>query len=370
MARLHPEFGLFHLRTARRICMAGRRGGQVSLVARCWFLLEVAAGWQQSAGWASKQQAGAAPLPDEEVLSIRPLIIAKRNWATREECQGVLDLISRCHGGDWKDCQEVHSRLHAKGNGTVGGKPRRNSTSFQLQLQGELDAAVDGLVRRAHLFARHPITYGEGVQVASYGPGEYYEFHHDSLSRRATLLLYLTDLAEGDGGETIFPLVRAPGVPEGDPAPLPPAVSGRIRKSLDFKIEGMEPMAPYCESDFYLKIRPEAGMAVLFYNYAPNYGMDEYAVHGSCPILRGRKAILQRWMRFEENTLFAREAQKDEGIRAGRAELGHERNLRPSVSEEEAPSPPTWTVPSPLESHGVERASLESGLPTHHALEM
>jgi len=275
------------------------------------------------------------------VVSFRPLIIVIRNWASPEECQKVLRLIDRCHAGEWKDCQEVHSQLHNKKNQTAGSKPRRNSTSFQLGLLGELDEGVDDLVRRAHETARHPINFGEGVQIASYGPGEYYEFHHDSLSRRATMLLYLTDIPEGDGGETIFPLIRAPGIAESETAPLPSAVTGHSRKDLDFKIEHMEQMAPYCKSDFYLKIRPEAGKAVLFFNYKPNYGMEEYAVHGSCPILRGRKAIFQRWMRFEPNTLFDREAKTNEVVRRTRAELGLERVVRVKDTAAEATPAPT-----------------------------
>ena len=37
------------------------------------------------------------------------------------------------------------------------------------------------------------------------------------------------------GGETLFPLIRAPGVPEDREPPLPPAVTGRPREHLDFK---------------------------------------------------------------------------------------------------------------------------------------
>jgi len=280
---------------------------------------------------------------------VRPLIIVAKRFASLEECQQILDLIARCHSRDWPDCREVRSKLHTgKGNrsSSSGKKPWRNSTSFQLTLDGEIDGAVDDLVRRSHLFARHPITYGEGVQVASYHAGDYYEFHHDSLMRRATVLLYLTDVADGDGGETIFPLVRAAGVPDDAPGPLPPAVVGRKRESLDFKVERMEDMEAYCESDFYLKIRPEAGKAVLFFSYRPDYSLDQYAIHGACPMKRGHKAIFQRWMRFEENSLVSKAS---DAIRKARSLWGEGRLFHPAEAAEAAGA-----------SNGTERGSRSS----------
>eukprot|EP00418_Pyrodinium_bahamense_P034340 CAMPEP_0179145978 /NCGR_PEP_ID=MMETSP0796-20121207/70466_1 /TAXON_ID=73915 /ORGANISM="Pyrodinium bahamense, Strain pbaha01" /LENGTH=279 /DNA_ID=CAMNT_0020846421 /DNA_START=150 /DNA_END=985 /DNA_ORIENTATION=+ len=250
-----------------------------------------------------------------------------RNFASDAECQDVLGLIARCHQRNSSDCHEQRSRLRNEANNRTSGsrkRPWRNSTSFLLDLAGELDGAVDLLVRRSHLLARHPITYGEGVQVASYHPGDYYEFHHDSLLRRVTVLLYLNDVPEGDGGETIFPLVRAPGVPADAAPPLPPAVLGHERDGRDFKVERMEDMTPYCDSEFYLKIRPEAGTAVMFFSYKPDYSLDEYAIHGACPLRRGQKSIFQRWMRFEENTLYRK---ADEPVRTARSLWGHERLL-------------------------------------------
>jgi len=276
-------------------------------------------------------QLGAAVVAlQEEVLSVQPLIVAVKDFASAEECQELLHLIERCHQKDWSECRELRSRLHSASNGTgsSGKRPWRNSTSFMLELPGELDGAVDALVRRSHILARHPITSAEGVQVASYQAGDYYEFHHDSLKRRATVLLYLNDVPEGDGGETIFPLIGAQAV-NGTEAPLPPAVLGHHRQYLDYKVERMEDMVPYCESSFYLKVRPEMGKAVMFFSYRPDYSMDEYTIHGACPLKRGRKAIFQRWMRFEENALFGKSGPL---VHDARTLWGHERLLQPAES--------------------------------------
>lgn len=332
----------------------GQRGAlRLALAAA---LLRTGASWSWGGSGASASPGGASSLRGglvEEVLSVRPLIIQWKNFASAEECQGLLDLIERCRKSDWPECNEVRSKLNAKAKTmTASGKRQwRNSTSYQLTLAGDVDPAVDGLLRRAHMLARHPITYGEGVQVASYHPGDYYEFHHDSLNRRATFLLYANDIPEGDGGETLFPLIRAPGVPEDREPPLPPAVTGRPREHLDFKVERMEDMAPYCASDYYLKIRPEAGKAVLFFSYGPDYGLDHYAIHGSCPLQRGHKAIFQRWMRFGENNLFAK---ADEALQKERTLWGHDRLLQPALSETT-----TVTTTTPAPSVAAEGAGVE-----------
>eukprot|EP00747_Dinoflagellata_sp_TGD_P025474 gnl/TRDRNA2_/TRDRNA2_131280_c0_seq1.p1 gnl/TRDRNA2_/TRDRNA2_131280_c0~~gnl/TRDRNA2_/TRDRNA2_131280_c0_seq1.p1 ORF type:complete len:360 (+),score=60.10 gnl/TRDRNA2_/TRDRNA2_131280_c0_seq1:38-1117(+) len=284
---------------------------------------------------------------DEQVISYRPLIIVVPNFATAEECEGVLERMNGCHRSDWKECQEIRSRLATKAQTSSAqannSKPLRNSTSFQLTLAGEIDPAIDPLVRRAHVLARHPITAGEGVQVASYHEGDYYGFHHDSLQRRATLLLYLTDVAEGLGGETIFPLIRAPGIGQDVEPPLPPAVVGGHRETTgSFKVSKMEDMIPYCESDYYLKVRPEAGKAILFFSFTPDMTMDEYAIHGACPIRHGgHKAIFQRWMRFEKNMLFEK---AEESIRTCRTDLGKDILLPPGIP------PNSSTTPHPAEA--------------------
>lgn len=152
--------------------------------------------------------------------------------------------------------------------------------------------------------------------------------------------MYLTTLEPGDGGETIFPLIRAPGVPSDREPPLPPAIGGVLREHLDFKVMKKEEMQPYCDSDYYFKVRPEAGKALLFYSYGPDRALDEYAFHGACEVRRGHKATLQRWMRFDSNSLYSK---ADEHVQDIRTRLGHDILLPPLVMNDTTTTTTTTT---------------------------
>lgn len=295
---------------------------------------------------------GSHAAAQEQLLSVNPLILAVPRFASAAECEEVLGLLERCHRGEIPECDQKKSRLKSKAqNLTNSSRKWRSSMSFTLQLEGELEPAVDALVRRAHILARHPVTHGEGVQVASYGPGDYYEFHHDSMQRRVTVLLYLNDVADGDGGETIFPLLRAEHARHGGrEPPLPPAVTGHTREFGGFKVTRMEEMAAYCKSDFYLKVRPEAGKALIFYSYGPDRTFEEYAIHGSCKLRRGHKAIFQRWMRFDENTLIAKASDIVRDARIGWGKDAHlpivsDADGGAMIGEEGSTGPPRSALP-------------------------
>jgi prolyl 4-hydroxylase len=49
---------------------------------------------------------------------------------------------------------------------------------------------------------------------------------------------------------------------------------------------------------FYLglKIKPEKGNAILFYNLLPNGQFDTLSYHGGCPILKGEKWAANKWI--------------------------------------------------------------------------
>lgn len=108
-------------------------------------------------------------------------------------------------------------------------------------------------------------------------------------NRFATILLYMSDLGDEDGGETVF-------------SKAPPAGSTELRSSKDVidelrsstnLLDALTPgsweedMAAKCRSR--LSVKPHKSRAVLFYSQLPNGEEDPMSFHGGCPVLGGTK---------------------------------------------------------------------------------
>jgi 2OG-Fe(II) oxygenase superfamily len=118
----------------------------------------------------------------------------------------------------------------------------------------------------------------EAYDYSSGGKGGY---------RFATILLYMSDLPENAGGETVFTKSYPPGKPE---IPLEVALR-QLRESDDAGLlkQGSweEQMVAQCRTR--LAVRPNTSRAVLFYSQHPNGAEDETSEHGGCPVLNGTK---------------------------------------------------------------------------------
>ena len=104
----------------------------------------------------------------------------------------------------------------------------------------------------------------EDLQVLHYTLGQKYDNHHDwgvkgyYESRYVTMLLYLSSQDNiRNGGETAFP------------------------KALNSR---------------GINIRPQKGMAVLFYNLLEDGNGDDLAVHAALPVLGGEKWMANFWV--------------------------------------------------------------------------
>eukprot|EP00804_Cyclotella_cryptica_P007320 CCRYP_002562-RC/>CCRYP_002562-RC protein AED:0.29 eAED:0.29 QI:0/0/0/1/0/0/2/0/112 len=106
------------------------------------------------------------------------------------------------------------------------------------------------------------------MQLLRYGPGEEYTPHHDftypSIENRyqprryATVLMYLTDGLEG--GETTFPR----------------AITTEFHDGV--------------------KVQPQSGKAVLFYNVLPDGNLDDLSQHSGGKVVSGVKYVANIWV--------------------------------------------------------------------------
>lgn len=113
----------------------------------------------------------------------------------------------------------------------------------------------------------------EEMQVVKYNINEQFKIHHDSSkfhSRLLTALLYLNDVPEINGGETWFPF-------------------NGIRRDFNYDIEkaielGLKKVNSGDTTG--IKIKPNHGDAIIFFNLLPTGELDSSAVHAGLPVLQ------------------------------------------------------------------------------------
>jgi 2OG-Fe(II) oxygenase superfamily len=136
-------------------------------------------------------------------------------------------------------------------------------------------------------------------------------------NRFSTILMYMSDLDENAGGETVFTEAWPVGVMEEDRVDLKSAITSlRESGATDGILERgswEEEMVAYCRTR--LAIRPSSGRAVLFYSQLPNGEPDPASKHGGwyvinndstfaidgcshspSPVLKGEKYASNLWV--------------------------------------------------------------------------
>ena len=207
-------------------------------------------------------------------LSLSPLVLAVHGFLTIEECQHI----------------QQRATPHLAYSDVVlmdhdAGRPasdfRTSSTTF---LDATHDPTLTALEYRTAALVRIPRHHQEPVQVLRYERTEKYQAHHDYFdpkfygndpgtlkliqhgkrNRLVTVFWYLSTVPEG--GETIFPR----------------AFGQRERSTQD------------CETG--LKVRPEMGKVILFYNMNMQGTIDPQSLHGACPVKQGIKWAANKWI--------------------------------------------------------------------------
>lgn len=121
------------------------------------------------------------------------------------------------------------------------------------------DPAVEPLLYRAGMLLGLPPEHVETVFVTRYEAGEYYKPHEDFYpgfdgDRLYTVLIYLNDLADSDGGGTVFEELR-------------------------------------------VGVRPRRGRAVIWTNTNPDGSHHPETRHEALPVHSGEKWAIQLWFR-------------------------------------------------------------------------
>lgn len=51
-----------------------------------------------------------------------------------------------------------------------------------------------------------------------------------------------------------------------------------------------------CNDNIGVKVKPKQGDAVLFWSANPDLTLDDHALHGACPVVKGEKWSIAKWI--------------------------------------------------------------------------
>ena len=198
-----------------------------------------------------------------ETLSLKPLVLSIKGFLSDEECDYIAKRA---------EPTMAYSSVSLKDadRGRAASDWRTSQSTF---LRSEGDEMLEDIDTRTSMLTRVPRSHQEFVQVLRYGHNEKYDAHHDYFdpaayrsdkntlnliehgkrNRFATVFWYLTDVNEG--GHTVFP--RSGGGP---------------------------PVRNHADCSTGLKVQPQKGKVIIFYSLDASGEMDEYSLHGACPV--------------------------------------------------------------------------------------
>jgi len=213
------------------------------------------------------------PFSNFRVLHLDPMVLVIDDFFSSEECDRYVDLCATEtieKSGD--DAKSLMVQSKTVGKDSVSKAQRTSTTWFH-----HFKSVPELMSKASRLMGLEGIERWEEPQVVRYRKMEKFTWHLDALSpseslsesggqRMATLLVYLRDIVEGDGGSTIF---RDLGEKKGD----------------------------------YLKVQPKKGSALLFFPAAggiPKAPFDIRTLHAGEVVGKSSpcdKWITQLWLR-------------------------------------------------------------------------
>jgi prolyl 4-hydroxylase len=244
-----------------------------------------------------------------EVLSLSPRVFDVLNFFSRDESANLVERAL-------KETSTSH-KIKRSTTGASGNQVNKRRTSESgFDTHGKVAVTVKKRCFKILGFDEYVEGHGDGLQILRYNLTTAYTQHMDHIddasgklphnydsagmggNRFSTILLYMSDLDEAAGGETVFTEAWPVGQPENERVKLKDALrelresnaAGGILQHGSWE----EEMVAKCRSR--LAIRPRAGRAVLFYSQLPNGEPDPASLHGGCPVLKGEKYASNLWV--------------------------------------------------------------------------
>jgi len=207
--------------------------------------------------------------PPLRYVSSKPVVAVVPNFLSAAECDAMIRAaeprMARSAVVPYKESKDKRTVQDVR-------------TSTQTWLMTDSPAAK-AVVDRILAYTGFPPGSSEALQILRYEKGQKYDAHLDyfdpryygrqASNRAVTVYLYLSDVEEG--GETQFP-----------------------------RADGKGPTYDFTSCKAGLKVRPRKGTVAIFYDMDPYGGLQEYSLHGACPVVHGTKWGGTLWLRVNE----------------------------------------------------------------------
>ena len=239
------------------------------------------------------------------VLSLEPRVLDITNFVSAHEATALQQKALR-------ETSETH-KLHRSTTGTAGSAVFAKRTSENAwDTHGTLAQTIKRRGFQVLGLDEYHEAQSDGLQILRYNLTKAYIPHMDYLedktgdlaydydsagkggNRFATILLYMSDLPPGGGGETVFVQAWPSDGTRVDEA----TAIRQLRESgqADALSKGSweERMAAQCRTR--LAVQPKLARAVLFYSQLPDGTEDKLSLHGGCPVLNGTKWAANLWV--------------------------------------------------------------------------